>query len=552
MHVGIIKKVSMKPGRSDPCPCGSGKAFEKCCQEWYESAKSEPFGKREGPAATECSQLVALLNAGHLAELESRTHLLLEQYPDSGFAWNLLGVSLQRQSRDGLPAFQKAVKFLPNDAEVHNNLGNALSDSGRLDEAEAIYRLALQINPRNSNAYNNLGCTLSDLGRLDEAEASYRRALQVKPDFAEAHFNLGSTLNDLGRLDEAEASYRRALQIKPDFAKAHFKMGSTLNDLGRLDEAEASYRRALQIKPDFAEAHFDLGNILGGLGRLGEAEASYRLVLEIKPDIADVYGNLGGVLMGQGKQNEALACFQQQIKLTPWNGTIMHLIASLTGNNTERAPIQYVENLFDDYADKFDTLLQKKLKYEIPEKLVALVTQHLMPPTEKWNVLDVGCGTGLVGSAIAPFTRQLVGVDLSAKMLEKAHVRNLYQRLERLDLLTMMRGEKASIYDVIIAADVFIYIGKLDEIIGEIKRLLRPGGVLAFSIEALAALANDESIQGDQREYQLEKTGRYTQSVSYITRLASANGFMPQAIVETQIRMERGKPIKGYLVLWRN
>jgi len=137
-------------------------------------------------------------------------------------------------------------------------------------------------------------------------------------------------------------------------------------------------------------------------------------------------------------------------------------------------------------------------------------------------------------------------------MLEKARAHNLYQRLERLDLLTMMRAEKASSYDVIVAADVFIYLGKLDEIISEIKRLLCPGGFFAFSIEALGGLSNEEVSQGIQREYQLENTGRYSHSTSYINRLAAASGFLVQEMAATQLRMERNKQINGYLVLWKS
>jgi predicted O-linked N-acetylglucosamine transferase (SPINDLY family) len=102
-----------------------------------------------------------------------------------------------------------------------------------------------------------------ELGRLDEAEASYRRALEIKPDYAEVHSNLGNTLKELGRLGEAEVSYRRALQVKPDFAEAHNNMGIILMEQCRPSEAEASYRRTLEIKPDNFEAHSNLLFCLG-------------------------------------------------------------------------------------------------------------------------------------------------------------------------------------------------------------------------------------------------------------------------------------------------
>jgi predicted TPR repeat methyltransferase len=159
-------------------------------------------------------------------------------------------------------------------------------------------------------------------------------------------------------------------------------------------------------------------------------------------------------------------------------------------------------------------------------------------------VLDLGCGTGLIGPEIAPYSKQLVGVDLSAKMLDKARTRNLYQRLERSDLLGMMQGEPVSSYDLVIATDVFIYVGKLDEVISEIKRLLSAGSIFAFSIETCEAEAAGPG-------YQLEHTGRYAHTVEYLSRLAATNGFRILEMVATQIRTEHGKPVNGHMAVWQ-
>jgi predicted TPR repeat methyltransferase len=126
---------------------------------------------------------------------------------------------------------------------------------------------------------------------------------------------------------------------------------------------------------------------------------------------------------------------------------------------------------------------------DVHEKFVALVTRH-SPAIEKWSILDLGCRTRLVCLEIAEFARLLVRVHLSAKMLRKAHARNLYHRLKRFDLLSMMQSEHASSFDAIIAADIFVYLGKLDEIISEAKRLLCRTGVFAFSIETVEIMSN--------------------------------------------------------------
>ena len=204
------------------------------------------------PSAEEYNQLVALFGAGHHAELESRTRLLLERYPDSGFAWKALAASLKMQGKDSLPALQKATECLPNDAEAHNNLGIALLKLGRLPEAEACYWRVLELKPDYVAARGNSDDAQNP---FSGAEAGYKRALELKLGCAEAYCNLGNTKKNHGQPGDAVASYRRALQVNPDFAEAHNGLGNALLDLGKLDDAVASYRRALEIKPDFANAH---------------------------------------------------------------------------------------------------------------------------------------------------------------------------------------------------------------------------------------------------------------------------------------------------------
>jgi len=319
----------MNAGRNDPCPCGSGKKYKKCCLGKFESSlRSSPRqqrseivapngGAKSAPSPAELNQLVALFKAGYHAELENQARMLLERYPDTGFVWKVLGVMLQVQGRDSLSALRKAAEHLPGDHEVHYNLGNTLLSLNCLAEAEASYRKALRLMPDDADVCFNLGNALWKQGRLDEAAAAYLKTLRIRADHAEAHCNLGNILQELGRLDEAEASYRRALQIKSGYAAAHYNLGNLLHGRNRLDEAEASYRQALQISPDSADMHTNLGNILQELDRLDEAESSFRQALRAKPDHTEAHSNLGKLLLDRGRLDEAEACFQRALQIRP-------------------------------------------------------------------------------------------------------------------------------------------------------------------------------------------------------------------------------------------
>jgi len=189
--------------------------------------------------------------------------------------------------------------------------------SGRLAEAERIYRLVLVEQPGNAEAHYNLGVVLQSMGKQDEAIASYRRAIECKPEFAQAHNNLASALKAVGKMEQAVESYRQAIARKPDYAEAHFNLGNTLRDMGKSDQAIASFRLALQLKPDLVEAHNNLGNLLKDAAQFDEAVSCFRHAIRLRPDLAEAHNNLGSALEAIGQVEEALAAYRQSVHLKP-------------------------------------------------------------------------------------------------------------------------------------------------------------------------------------------------------------------------------------------
>jgi tetratricopeptide (TPR) repeat protein len=285
----------MKPGRNDPCSCGSGKKYKHCCaQKASEASPTSPIQPTQLSQAV-MNQLVAMFNFGRYAEMEVAAQGLIDQHPASGFAWKAFSTALQMQGKDALSALQGASRLLPNDTEILSNLGNALLADGRLDDAATSYRQAVQINPKMVEAHCNLGNVLRELGQPGEAAVCCNRALAINPNFVMALNNLGNALSDLGQLDAAVASYRKALAIEPHLHQAHVNLGLVLRKLGRIDEAESCCRTALEIAPNSLEAILFMAELTADKGRFSDSEALFRHVIGMAPATPEAWAGIARV-----------------------------------------------------------------------------------------------------------------------------------------------------------------------------------------------------------------------------------------------------------------
>ena len=408
--------------------------------------------------------------------------------------------------------------------------------AGRFEEAEAVATSITQQFPKHPFGWKVLGAVLKQTGRMAESLAPMQVAVELSPQDAEAHSNLGVTLKDLGRLDEAEASCRQAIALKPDYAEAHNNLGITLKELGKLDEAEASYREAIALKPNLAQAHNNLGAALQELGRLDEAEASYKQAIALKPDAAGAHSNLGATLTELGRLDDAAASYRRLITLEPENSSAKHLLDALSGKTTETAPLDYVEKLFDNYASKFEKSLVANLEYKIP-KLIAEIILRDNNADSLGSIIDLGCGTGLVGAEIKQVCTHLKGLDLSQKMLFEAKKKGIYDELIKQDILGYLASADLN-FDYFIATDVFIYVGDLSDVFHLIKSRNKKSGKLVFSTE---------HYNGD--DYSLQQSGRYSHSKIYIDSLCETFGYKLRHFENQALRKEKKQDISGGLYL---
>ncbi len=274
-------------------------------------------------SAAELAQLqasgLAHHQAGRLPQAEACYRKILAAEPRDVNALHLLGVLARQTGQYSAAVELISMAVALNDCvpELHSNLGNALMDLGRTEEAEASYRRALALKPDYAAAHNNLGNVLQGRGEHEAAEACYRRVLALEPSYTETNDNLGVALREQAKSAEAETSCRRALALNPDYAAAYSNLGNALLMQGRSAEAEAACRQALRLDPGYPEGHANLGNALKDQGRLNEAEACYRRALELDPDFAVAHNNLGLLLKDHGRHADAEACYRRAIALKP-------------------------------------------------------------------------------------------------------------------------------------------------------------------------------------------------------------------------------------------
>ena len=476
--------------------------------------------------------------SGRLPEAEALYRQILAAEPRHTDALHLLGVLAGQTGRSeaAVEFIRQAIALRPDHAEAHKNLGIALRACGKMDDAIAAYREAIALQPDYAEAHKNLGSAMYHIGRLDEAIAAYRRAIALKPDFSEAHGNLGVALRENGQLDEAIAACRRAIALKPDQPDFHNNLGNALHDQGQAEEAIASYRAALLLKPDFAVACNNLGIVLKERGRHDEAAAAFRKVTELKPDCADAFGNLGHALKSQDRRDEAVAAYRRAIALKPDSPDWQHVLAALTGEHSPTTtPASYVRKLFDPYARDFDAHLVGQLDYRVPEELLDAVLG--VAPGGQFDILDLGCGTGLCGVAFRAHAKILTGVDLSPGMIAQAEARGIYGRLITGDLAEAMRDAEENC-DLVLAGDLFGYVGDLSGVFCAVARTLRSGGLFAFSLE-----------RHDGAGFVLHSKVRFAHSLGYIRELSQSHGFTELDVREIAVRKSGADDVPGWIVV---
>ncbi|RUU11848.1 methyltransferase domain-containing protein [Mesorhizobium sp. USDA-HM6] len=282
-----------------------------------------------------------------------------------------------------------------------------------------------------------------------------------------------------------------------------------------------------------ADRRADFAEMLLASGEPAQAAELLLGALELAPRWAAGWFRLGEMQAAASLLDQAAQAWTMALKLDPSDRLGASLELHLIGHAPAAAapPSAFVETLFDHYADGFEKSLVEKLGYRMPDFLDQAI--RAARPGRFRLALDLGCGTGLMGERLRPIVDRLEGYDISTGMLRKARAKGIYDLLAKADLQHFSRpGAEA---DLVIAADVFIYVGALERVVGAVADSLVDGGVFAFSVETLAG-------DGD---FALRPSRRYAHSEPYVRRVLAASGLSVLSLDPAVIRQDRSEPVNG-------
>ena len=421
-----------------------------------------------------------------------------------------------------------------------------LHEAGNLAQARTGFERILKKNPREVNALHYLGVVLHQQGQHEKGARLIQKAIEIYPKHWAAYSNLGGIFYKTGQFANAERAFRKVIELQPSDVRAYINLCNSLSHLGRDEEAINAGRTATILEAENKHCWLSLANALRKKGQYESAIECYEKAIALDPKLFEAHGGLCHCISeleiqapGSHKRMEKTAmAYRNWLNADPGNPVASYQLAAIEGNDAfKRSPDEFVSVFFDQFAETFDRNLAD-LEYSAPRLIAERVGVRLGQPGASLDVLDAGCGTGLLAAGLRPFARSLTGVDLSSRMLEKARARNLYDRLERAELTGFLKGHPAC-FDLLILADTLIYFGELEELIRAMEGSLRSGGIAICTLERL---------EDDAGDYRLNPHGRFSHHEDYLKRCLSAAGLSLVSCLDEVIRKERGQEVSGMLI----
>jgi predicted TPR repeat methyltransferase len=291
-----------------------------------------------------------------------------------------------------------------------------------------------------------------------------------------------------------------------------------------------------------ADRRFEFARDLQLKGDLPAAADLLEQALELAPNFTSAWFTLGEIREELGERDKAIAAFRKAREVDPGDrhGASLHLIR-LGDEQLSEMPKAYVQALFDQYAPHFEDVLVNDLDYRAPSlifKAVVAARVAARKPALFKRAIDLGCGTGLAAAAFAKQVDHFTGIDLSSGMIKEARATGLYAELEVADMIEGLRGKAHGSANLIVAADAFVYLSDLAPVLTEARRVLAPGGVLAFTLET-----------HDGSGIILGEGLRYAHAAEYVRSAIVRAGFKLLTLQAASPRIENNEPVRGLVVV---
>jgi predicted TPR repeat methyltransferase len=311
-----------------------------------------------------------------------------------------------------------------------------------------------------------------------------------------------------------------------------------LLQLGRHEPALACFERALKLQPDFVEVLANQATVLFALKRFEQALAGFDRVVALDPSNAVAWNNRANTLVSLGRLEEAVECYDRALGMRPdlEAARTNRFLVLLQLRRLSRLPDFAVRSMFDEVAPRFDSLMVDGLEYRGHLHLRALADAELPGLKPPLRILDLGCGTGLVGAAFADLARggRLEGVDLSPRMIEVARTRGIYNELILGDLENVLAQPGPS-YDLIVSGDTMVYLGDLRPAFSGAAKRLVDGGSFLFACEAKSGGGWEQN-----------SANRFSHSETYVREEAALAGLVFRARTDCTLRYEKGEPVPAF------
>jgi predicted TPR repeat methyltransferase len=334
-----------------------------------------------------------------------------------------------------------------------------------------------------------------------------------------------------GMFDAADRLFRAILEKDKECLAA-------LRGRAAIAETRGHKRRAARwtqkASEQEAEDHCNAAEKASDDALYPKAIECYKKALAVVPDNLDAIWGIAECYASLGERDETASWYQRYLDIEPNEPEALHMLSAMgVAEAPERASDGYVATLFDRFAPDFDDQLTGELEYQVPSILAETAKDYSSSANGDLDILDLGCGTGLCGEAVKDLARRIDGVDLSGEMLKLARKRRVYKTLTKSEVVAYMDKTRRS-YDLVLGADVFVYFGLLDELFVSVANVLKPGGVVIFSLEAQEGAS-----------FELTASGRYAHGRTYVRDAAQIAGLKERSVNSEKLRIEYGEPVRG-------